>query len=1384
MSHQKQSSFPGLPSRYSGDGCFQHGTVMGASGWAGQDPESYKRSPRASRPCSVSELERSYTNSYPLSGVPLQGENPLNGTPGPWEPGHSNSAWRESSRGFFRPKHIERARSMSPLRGIHSIDSGIVLTNGMECAWKHSSPPLRRRHSLSRLPDWDTEEYGPMRPLVRRVWSGLELDLRASLPENVQRTAGLGPSLRDAPGVLEGQAEELQKLELNRVKFELLSIKQKQMESSLAQLEKEKSWLDLSRYEDQKQRGDLQEKILNLEMEVVKAKSCLSRMSCRSVSPSPRQRLSAEKEELNREMTALQETLSGYKEHMKVLEAERDEMTQQLNSAKEGQQLAFSQTNEANQRVTDSLQATTALHKEIGRLQVAYNSTSREKELLSSKVARLEERVSELTMKLKPALSNRERFLKEKVELHQQVQDLTLQLEHAQRSREGFNSQVSDLHLELVNAKAQANRQDQEKVLMKEELVTLRQVNEKLSSELGQSRQRLETSLGQLHQLEAEKKILTNRIQALETERTQLLGEQEALKSEMQRDAGGQGNDVAALQTTCEGLRASQSLLQAEKEALQARCMELEAALRHKQEELCGQLAEQQQVSQHWKDRWNQAAVALKTKEEELEQAHVARQSLSAKHTELLEDCELLQVDVEELAELRGAMCSLKEENGDLMRQLREQQQATQLLQLQQELATNTSVPGSDSERTSEQEALYREIQETHDRIKRLENEKAEMKSEIRKLKLDGASVLRIELDACKQELELEKSRSQALNGKVQLLQSRRWDNATPPCEQIKFPAASNTTTTSGLEMDCPVSSPRSSQISSPQGEPLAMESPQGLMASGGLSEVESLKQELQRETASRQEKEELIWTLREELEELKLKQPGDIKASLEEVDTELVLVREELQKVWDMLKTRDTALEERHLELESARNQYTECSSEKLRLEQLVASLEHQLAEREQALRHLRQASEMEKTKLEIQASSLELKLPEVEVLRDDAHRRNQASGPPEVQNWGPRQSRASRSEGKCSQCDAFLAQLNKMIQSCTEKGAVLQEDQTLTYLCELQGLLKGLSQCTAGQVTRSPQEKSQTLEQQHQLVTEQLKGLFRQRQQLQSGHRKLSRDQKDECSVEQWVKNSQVNARGAIKPHGKPPQELREKQQPVPGDLGFSTSTEEAQSLRLQLQEKTEMISAMASEIQGLQQKNEHLMKAKLRFQQQIQDIRSLQQQRQERSDSDLLVPRLSSRQELELGLSQRSDGSAPPTGGDPHASLYLAKQVVLPEAGDELCCFSSESSGSQSHRSQAGSELPALPLSKLPADPVTGKLPPPSTLPLPASTSASGKSSPEARSAPVSPRSQPGSQESSYTPKGAVLLSPRPFRAQRLGSPFKFRVSPEPPGESCGS
>lgn len=43
---------------------------------------------------------------------------------------------------------------------------------------------------------------------------------------------------------------------------------------------------------------------------------------------------------------------------------------------------------------------------------------------------------------------------------------------------------------------------------------------------------------------------------------------------------------------------------------------------------------------------------------------------------------------------------------------------------------------------------------------------------------------------------------------------------------------------------------------------------------------------------------------------------------SLDEMDGELVQLKTELQKVWDMLKSRDTELEEQQHELQSARGQ------------------------------------------------------------------------------------------------------------------------------------------------------------------------------------------------------------------------------------------------------------------------------------------------------------------------------------------------------------------------------------------------------------------------------------------------------------------------------
>lgn len=77
--------------------------------------------------------------------------------------------------------------------------------------------------------------------------------------------------------------------------------------------------------------------------------------------------------------------------------------------------------------------------------------------------------------------------------------------------------------------------------------------------------------------------------------------------------------------------RESQAVLENEKSLLQLRCLELEGALRNQQEEMGNRLAEQQQVSHSWRDRWEQATVTLKSKEEELAEAHRQSQAFSTK---------------------------------------------------------------------------------------------------------------------------------------------------------------------------------------------------------------------------------------------------------------------------------------------------------------------------------------------------------------------------------------------------------------------------------------------------------------------------------------------------------------------------------------------------------------------------------------------------------------------------------------------------------------------------------------------------------------------------------------------------------------------------------
>ncbi|XP_075715542.1 uncharacterized protein LOC142750426 [Rhinoderma darwinii] len=554
-----------------------------------------------------------------------------------------------------------------------------------------------------------------------------------------------------------------------------------------------------------------------------------------------------------------------------------------------------------------------------------------EKELLSSKVLRLDEKVSDLTLRLNVAQTDRERFLKEKLELHRRTQELSLELERAQRGREGFNDQVSDLHIELVGAKAQANRQDQEKVQMKEELVILKQVNEKLTTELGQIQQSLQNALEELHQTQAEYKISSNFAAALESERKQLLEEKQTLMAAVETDEDSQ---------SVQDLRASYTQIQEERDKLQICCQDLEVALEQAHEQLGSQIQEQQQVTLYWKERWQQTAVSLKNTEELLEQGRAQCQKSSNENTEFLQDWEILQTENEELCELRSTMSKLvidnyvqykadymyliltisanlpsgtvsqkyqlqlKDENNQLTKKVKELEQTIHLEHLYSPLKYSTE------EDTDQMKELYRELQKSHEKIKELETERSDKELEMRKLKNENGLVLRIELDACRQQLELERSHREGLQSRVGELESKLAEERR--------------------SQDCLGNVENKRSVTQSQ-----------------RSEIHSLEQQLEKEREAKKRKDELIFTLEEDLEELKHKKSGDIKASLEEVDSELMLVREELQKVWDMLKTKDTELEEQYHELESARDQYTECSTEKVRLDELVTTLQKQMEEK-----------------------------------------------------------------------------------------------------------------------------------------------------------------------------------------------------------------------------------------------------------------------------------------------------------------------------------------------------------------------------------------------------------------------------------------------------
>ncbi|XP_066524922.1 centriolin-like [Hoplias malabaricus] len=588
--------------------------------------------------------------------------------------------------------------------------------------------------------------------------SGAELN--TALEESSMRRTELIKKLWETHKHLDTQTDLLKaketELQHSQSTIQLLECKQKQLTKALSVAEEEKNAAELSRFEESRHRAELQEKVVKLELDLLKAKSNLGKRnneenSISNINPQLNRAVPVPKDDYLREMTStptfvltaagvsasratthrfIQDTghncripyvkpLMTQTQRLKQLTWAKEKKTRLLLSVKnvnavfQGQHKALNQVEEMKQKLSTSLQTHCKLTAQLSESCSRLGQLELEKGLLSSKSLQLEDSLKEMKTKLSAALSEVDRLVQEKADLHQKMESLKLQLQRAQLGQEGFTKQACELHSELTQAKGQVSRQQHNTVLMKEELSSAKEVNEKLSADMAAATERFQETLKKLHELEAERLIHTSHISALESERLQLIQEKEELM-----DVFDQGNqdELRDLRQKCYQLRKLQEALECEKQDLQSHCQGLEKKVRNmeveivcKEEklkhlglELEQQMEELKKVAAHWNERWLDVSMTLQSTQTELEETKKQQQ---------------------ETKEAAGMVSMMK--------------------------------------------TLEAKLKDSQDQIQSLIQQKTDLEKELCKVKKEAGALERVELDACKQQLDLERSRSQSLQQRL-----------------------------------------------------------------------------------------------------------------------------------------------------------------------------------------------------------------------------------------------------------------------------------------------------------------------------------------------------------------------------------------------------------------------------------------------------------------------------------------------------------------------------------------------------------------------------------------------------------------------------------------
>nr|XP_032809557.1 myosin heavy chain, embryonic smooth muscle isoform-like [Petromyzon marinus] len=372
--------------------------------------------------------------------------------------------------------------------------------------------------------------------------------------------------------------------------------------------------------------------------------------------------------------------------------------------------------------------------------------------------------------------------------------------------------------------------------------------------------------------------------------------------------------------------------------------------------------------------------------------------------------------------------------------------------------------------------------------------------------------------------------------------------------------------------------------------------------------EVESLRRRLGENQELQQQQEKLIATLREELEEAMMKRPHEIRHSLDELDGELSVVRAEMERVWDELRSRDAALEDQQLELTSTRAQLASCSAERQGLEQEVATLRRELTHKEETCGSRERALAAEKTQLTVKLTALEMKVSEREML-DESRARSGSTLTEKLESL-ERENREFRQRHNKARAQA--EDLAAKVQDLSRLNLALQEerDHAQRELRQICSGFQDLRDSTEIQKLRVRELEgvARHLQKDDQLKTTQLTALVIELRELRKAYQTVSGAEPSggDPSHADWVSRSRIirNAIEAIEGQAGRVRVLEEELRAVRATPGFESLEAELQQLRKDAQANSNKVTALVIELKLLKEKNKKLMRDKIHLEQRLED------------------------------------------------------------------------------------------------------------------------------------------------------------------------------------